>query len=133
MEDVGFINLDISDQNLKLYKNGQVTLNVPVVTGNISKGHNTPLGAYSIGNKLSKDTMGGRIHLSKYDAYVDYWIPFIGGSYGFHDADWRTSSQLTNKNTYLKNGSHGCVNMITEDAKELYNLVYKNLSVHIVE
>lgn len=128
-----FIKLDISDQNLKLYKNGQVTLNVPVVTGNISKGHNTPLGAYSIGNKLSKDTMGGRIHLSKYDAYVDYWIPFIGGSYGFHDADWRTSSQLTNKNTYLKNGSHGCVNMITEDAKELYNLVYKNLSVYIVE
>lgn len=128
-----FIHLDISNQNLKLYKNGQVTLNVPVVTGNTSKGYDTPLGSYSIGNKLSKDTMGGRIHLSKYDAYVDYWIPFIGGSYGFHDADWRTSYQLTNKNTYLTNGSHGCVNMITEDANSLYNNVYKGLSVHITK
>ena len=77
--------------------------------------------------------MGGRIHLSKYDAYVDYWIPFIGGSYGFHDADWRTSSQLTNKNTYLTNGSHGCVNMLLEDAKYLHDNVYKDLAVHIVD
>ena len=127
-----FIKLDISEQNLKLYKDGKITLNVPVVTGNISKGHDTPLGVYSIGNKLSKDTMGGRIHLSKYNAYVDYWIPFIGGSYGFHDADWRTSYQLTHNTTYLTNGSHGCVNMITEDARALYNAAYKGLSVHIV-
>ena len=77
--------------------------------------------------------MGGRIHLSKYNAYVDYWMPFIGGSYGFHDADWRSSSQITNKKTYLTNGSHGCVNMLTEDAKYLYENIYKGLAVHIVE
>ena len=128
-----FIYLDISDQTIKLYKNGQIALTVPTVTGNKSKGHDTPLGVYTVGNKLSYQTMGGRIHLSKYNAYVDYWIPFIGGSYGFHDADWRTSSQLTNKNTYLTNGSHGCVNMFTEDAKALYNYAYNGLKVFIVK
>lgn len=128
-----FILLDISSQNIKLYRDGQVVFNVPTVTGNKSKGYDTPLGVYSVGNKLSYKTMGGRIHLSKYDAYVDYWIPFIGGSYGFHDADWRTSSQITNKYTYLTNGSHGCVNMILEDAKYLYDNVYNGLAVHIVD
>lgn len=128
-----FIYLDISNQTIKLYRNGKITLTVPTVTGNKSKGHDTPLGVYSIGTKLSVHNMGGRIHLSKYDAYVDYWMPFIGGSYGFHDADWRSSSQLTNKKTYLTNGSHGCVNMLTEDAKALYDNIYKGLAVHIVE
>ena len=60
-------------------------------------------------------------------------MPFIGGSYGFHDADWRSASQLTNKNTYLTNGSHGCVNMFTEDAKYLYKNIYKGLSVYNVK
>ena len=128
-----FIYLDISDQTIKLYRNGQVNLTVPTVTGNKSKGYDTPLGVYSIGTKLSIHNMGGRIHLSKYDAYVDYWMPFIGGSYGFHDADWRSSSQLTNKKTYLTNGSHGCVNMLTEDAKALYDNIYKGLKVFIVK
>lgn len=129
-----FILLDISSQVIKLYRNGQVVLNVPTVTGRKSAGWDTPLGAYSIGNKLSTWTNGNeRIHLSKYDAYVDYWMPFIGGSYGFHDADWRSASQITNKKTYLSNGSHGCVNMLTEDAKYLYENIYKGLAVHIVE
>lgn len=133
-----FILLDISEQNLKLYRSGRVSLNVPVITGNKSKKHDTPLGIYEIGTKLKAKEPGSknpdeRIHLSKYDAYVDYWMPFIGGSYGFHDADWRTSSQLTNKKTYLTNGSHGCVNMFTEDAKYLYENIYKGLAVYIVE
>lgn len=128
-----FIKLDISDQNLKLYRNGKELLNVPVVTGNKSKGHNTPIGIYSIGNKLGPDNYGKRIHLSKYDAYVDYWMPFIGGSYGFHDADWRSAKQLTNKNTYLTNGSHGCVNMFTDDAKYLYENIKNGLSVYNVK
>ena len=71
---MNFILLDISDQTIKLYRSGKVVLTAPTVTGNISKGYNTPLGAYSIGNSLSYQTLGKRIHLSKYDAYVDYWM-----------------------------------------------------------
>ena len=52
---------------------------------------------------------------------------------GCHDADWRSLSQMTNGKTYLTNGSHGCVNMLREDAKYLYSNIYKGLAVHIVE
>mgnify|MGYP003301184114 CR=1 FL=1 len=128
-----FIKLDISQQNLKLYKNGKEVLNVPVVTGNKAKGHDTPTGIYSIGYMNDYIKNGERIHLSKYDSYVDYWMSFIGGSYGFHDADWRSATQLTNKATYLTNGSHGCVNMFREDAKYLYENISSGLSVYIVK
>ena len=127
-----FVLLDISEQNLKLYRNGEVILNVPVVTGNKSKGWDTPTGKYSIGYTNDYIKNGGRVHLSKYDAYVDYWMSFKG-SYGFHDADWRSSSQLTNKEWYLNNGSHGCVNMFTADAKFLYQNIYSGLAVTVVE
>lgn len=128
-----FVLLDISSQNIKLYRDGQVIFNVPTITGNKSKGYDTRLGVFKIGNKISYLTQGQRIHLSKYDAYVDYWIPFIRETYGFHDADWRSIKQISNGTTYLKNGSHGCVNMLLEDAKFFYDNVYKNLEVHIVE
>lgn len=128
-----FILLDISEQNLKLYKKGKVILNVPVVTGNVSEGNDTPTGHYFIGTKLGPETYPDRVHLSKYDAYVTYWMPFIGGSYGFHDADWRTPEQLTNKKWYLKKGSHGCVNMFMADANFLYYNIEKELAVTIVE
>lgn len=130
---MNFILLDISNQTIKLYRNGRTILTAPTVTGNISKGYDTPLGVYKVGTSLSYETQGRRIHLSKYDAYVDYWMPFIGGSYGFHDADWRSLSQMTTGKTYLTNGSHGCVNMLREDAKYLYDNIYKGLAVHIVE
>lgn len=130
---MNFILLDISDQTIILYRNGKTILTAPTVTGNISKGYNTPLGVYKVGTSLSYETQGQRILLSKYDAYVDYWMPFIGGSYGFHDADWRSLSQMTTGKTYLTNGSHGCVNMLKEDAKYLYDNIYKGLAVHIVE
>ena len=127
-----FIFLDISEQNLKLYKGGKLILNVPVVTGDVSEKNDTPRGNYSIGYTNDYIKNGGRIHLSKYDAYVDYWMSF-NGSYGFHDARWRNSEQLTDKTTYLTDGSHGCVNMFTQDAEFLYNNIYKDLAVTIVQ
>lgn len=127
-----FIFLDISEQNLKLYKGGKLILNVPVVTGDVSEKNDTPRGNYSIGYTNDYIKNGGRIHLSKYDSYVDYWMSF-NGSYGFHDARWRNSEQLTDKTTYLTDGSHGCVNMFTQDAEFLYNNIYKDLAVTIVQ
>ena len=119
------IVLDISEQNLKLYKKGKLILDSLVVTGNESKGWKTPTGKYKISYKQKAAKPGSknnddRVSLSKYDAYVDYWMPFYKG-YGFHDADWRTADSLADGRTYTTNGSHGCVNMLPEDAKILYN------------
>lgn len=120
------IVLTITEQNLELFRSGKRKLNVPVVTGNKAKEHDTPTGQYSVGYKDKN------LHLPKYNADVDYWITFKGNNYGFHDAKWRSGSQLANKETYLKNGSHGCVNMFLEDAKYLYNNTYGGMGVYIL-
>ena len=70
---------------------------------------------------------------SRYESNVTYWLNFIPTrGIGFHDASWRSSSQFLNVNTYLTNGSHGCVNMRKENAKELYNLIPNNTTVLVV-
>ena len=43
-------------------------------------------------------------------------MPFNGGI-GFHDASWRTEFGGT---IYKTNGSHGCVNLPKEAAKQIF-------------
>ena len=68
---------------------------------------------------------------SRYNAYVNYWMPFNGGV-GFHDATWRSLGEF-NKTTYVNNGSHGCVNMKKEDAQVLYTNTKVNTAVKVRE
>lgn len=128
------IVLDISAQNLQLYKNGKQIMDVSVVTGNKGN-HDTPLGHYElkVKNKQTARTLKGtNDDGSKYSAYVDYWMPFITSrGIGFHDASWRSADEYNTK-TYQTNGSHGCVNMQKEDAKTLYNEVTKDIDVFVV-
>ena len=60
--------------------------------------------------------------------HVDYWIAFIGGLYGIHDAQWRSEFGGT---IYKKDGSHGCVNMPLNNMKKLYEKVKVGTAVNI--
>lgn len=128
------IVLDISEQNLKLYKNGKQVMSAPVVTGDMGN-HDTPTGHYvlEVKNKQKARTLRGyNDDGSKYASYVDYWMPFITSrGIGFHDADWREASEF-NTSTYKTSGSHGCVNMQKKDAKALYNAITKDTDVFVV-
>ena len=64
------------------------------------------------------------VHLVGHDANgswddaVAYWIPYIGSTYGFHDASWQTfpfGSPL-----YTTQGSHGCVHLPTDTIAQIY-------------
>ena len=44
-------------------------------------------------------------------------MPFIGGGWGLHDADWRSSF---GGSIYKGGGSHGCVNLPPDVAKKMY-------------
>ena len=55
-----------------------------------------------------------------YESFVSYWMPFIGGSYGLHDASWRSNF---GGDIYIYSGSHGCVNLPPAKAGELYKMV----------
>lgn len=125
------IVLNIEEQNLKLYKDGKVELNVPVITGFKDK-HDTPTGIYNVSpNTNSRDEVlrGKNDDGSNYASPVSYWMPFVlDRGIGFHDATWRDESTFTTE-TYKSNGSHGCVNMKFNDAKILYENITSDTTV----
>lgn len=135
------ILLDLSDQILKVFINGKFQLHAPVITGNNGNNgtvsHKTPTGKYLFYKSNKKTNVvlrGPNDDGSRYESPVTYWMPFITSrGIGFHDASWRPISHFYNKNTYLTNGSHGCVNMISGDAKDLYNLITSNIYVYVVQ
>ena len=107
-----YIEIDISDQRIRLYQGNEVVLQGSVVTG---QANSTPTceGYFKVnGNKARKKTL-------KDGAFVEYWMPFIDDLFGIHDASWRWGN--FGGNIYLTNGSHGCVNTSNDIAEELYN------------
>lgn len=121
--------VDISNQTLKRYENGKLKMDTIVITGDKNKSWDTPQGAFSI---LSK---ARNIPLMN-NSPVNFWIAFKGTDYGFHDAnEWRDSGQFyeTSPYRYINNGSHGCINMLENDAMLLYGKVEYNTPVYVVE
>lgn len=113
-----FVVVDISSQEVKLYCNNEIVLTTPVVTGKPS----TPSdkGLFEI-----YDISGHRYLVGPgYKSYVDIMMKYNGGE-GLHDAEyhthedgfkhgWRDVSEFGG-DTYIKHGSHGCINMLHDD------------------
>ena len=108
-----YVEVDISDQTLWLYEDGDVKLEADVVTGKKAK-YDTRLGCHKIYSKEKGRYLTG----SNYKVWVDFWMPFDRGQ-GLHDASWR---KTFNKDDYL-NGSHGCVNLPPSKA----GIIYQNV------
>lgn len=113
-----FVVVDISDQELKLYVNNLLVLTSPIVSGKPK----TPSdeGKFSI-NAIEYDRY---LKGPGYKSYVDIFMPYNGGE-GLHDAEyhtnpdgrehgWRSPEEFGGQ-TYLTNGSHGCINMLNDD------------------
>ena len=47
-------------------------------------------------------------------------MPFRANAWGLHDASWRSSF---GGSIYVYNGSHGCVNLPSSAAAELYEII----------
>ena len=119
-----FILVDISEQKLRYYRNRKLNMKADVVTGRRGV-HDTPRGVFSIRSKLRNINLVG----ATWNSHVDYWMAFIGSSYGLHDASWRSSGEFSNHSTYTYNGSHGCINMRWRDAANLFNRVWVGTTV----
>lgn len=110
-----YIEVNRTGQYFVVHKDGAVVLQSKVVTGNISHGDETHVGAYFVAYKAKNATLKGPTWNSK----VSFWMPFNGGE-GLHDAVWQPSFG----GTYYKiRGSHGCVNLPLNVAGQLYNIV----------
>ncbi len=106
-----FIDVSIDDQKVYLIRDGEIEYTADCVTGCVNTAHDTPKGVCYINSKYRNIT------LQKYNAYVNYWMAFIGSTYGLHDATWRNAF---GGDIYLYDGSHGCVNMKYEDVQYFY-------------
>ena len=117
--------LDITNQQLTYFKDGKVLTSVPVITG-MKNTNDTPVGKYILdpaNKKTNVNLLGQNADGTNYNAFVNYWMPFIQEKgIGFHDASWRQIDDYT-KTQYINNGSHGCVNMRPSDAKKLYQSI----------
>lgn len=115
-----FVEVDISDQMLYVYSNGECVMTANVITGNPNTGTTpgTNIGLQEILYKSYYTNLVG----PTWNVPVDYFFCFNYDGEGFHDASWREDYEYTT-DTYTWNGSHGCVNMKHADVKELDNLV----------
>lgn len=131
--DVGdwYVEVDVSRQTVYLYANGEKVDEAPCVTGNADGSKDTPRGAYSIYSKLSPTTLRGYNPDGslEYASDVTYWMPFNGGI-GLHDASWRSEF---GGDIYTWDGSHGCVNLPFEFAKEVYESTWIGYPVIVHE
>ncbi|MCD7954795.1 MAG: L,D-transpeptidase/peptidoglycan binding protein [Lachnospiraceae bacterium] len=108
-----YVEIDYTNQRMWYYKDGQLLVETPVVTGNTSTGNASPEGLYYIVYKEEDAKLVGET----YETEVDYWMPFYG-NVGIHDADsWRS---LYGGTIYQTNGSHGCINTPTAQAQTIY-------------
>lgn len=131
-----FVVVDISSQEVKLYCNNEVILTTPVVTGKPS----TPSdkGLFEIYDISHSRYLVG----PNYKSYVDIMMKYNGGE-GLHDAQyhthedgfkhgWRDISEFGG-DTYLKHGSHGCINMLHDDVMTVSDYVNIGTKVLVKE
>ncbi len=116
-----YVEIDLGNQKLYYYVDGQLTLTSDIVSGALWGGRRTPPGLYKVNYKARNVVLRG----PDYAAPVRYWMPFNGGI-GMHDANWRSSF---GGGIYKSGGSHGCINMPSSSAKALYDIINKDCPV----
>ena len=123
-----YAEVDLTNQHMFYFKDGQCILQSDIVTGNPNKGHATPQGVYTLSYKAPNQVLRGKKMPDgtyEYESPVSYWMPFNGGI-GFHDATWQSAF---GGSRYLTYGSHGCVNMPVSAAAELYSYIEAGIPV----
>lgn len=112
--DIGttYIEVDLTNQHLYMFAEGEKVVECDVVTGKPDGSHDTPQGVYKLKYKQLNATLNG----PGYSTPVSYWMPF-NGDIGLHDATWQPRF---GGDRYISGGSHGCVNLPLDDAKNIY-------------
>lgn len=109
IEDNTFVVVDLSDQDLIVYSDNQVAMTTKVVTGKPSTPTNE--GDFRCRADVNDAYLMGGARSKKFNGF--------DGGIGLHDADnWRKPDEYGGE-TYLTNGSHGCVNMPLDKTLEL--------------
>lgn len=117
-----YVEIDLTNQHMWYFQNGQAVLDSDIVTGNPNKGNATPQGTYVLAYKQTNQVLRGKKlpdGTYEYESPVSYWMPFNGGI-GLHDANWQSAF---GGSRYQTHGSHGCVNLPPSVAATLYSYI----------
>lgn len=121
-----YVEIDLSNQHLWMYIGGKEIVSTDMVSGTYTNSsRRTPPGTYTLYYKKSPAVLRGYTPGDTYESHVTYWMPFNGGI-GLHDANWRGSF---GGNIFKYSGSHGCINLPTSAAKEIYNNIYAGMPI----
>ena len=116
-----YIEVDIDAQEIYMYLDGELVFTSDCVTGDVWRHRETPKGVFYVEYKQRNRVLVGE----DYRTPVSYWMHFYNHC-GFHDASWR---KAFGDDIYLRDGSHGCINMPPAKAKEMYELAFKGMPV----
>lgn len=123
--DIGnsYVEADLNSQHLYLYQDGNLVLETDFVSGTMISSWDcvTPEGVFGLLYKTTDAVLRGE----NYNTPVKYWMPFYG-NYGMHDANWRGAF---GGEIFITNGSHGCINLPTGMAEQIYQYVSKGFPV----
>lgn len=129
-DDIGktYIEIDLTRQHMWFYKEGKLLLDTDIVTGDVSKKVETPVGVMKVWSREKDRNLKGLSPLGyDYVAHVDYWMPINWKGVGIHDANWRNGK--FGGSIYKTSGSYGCINTPLEKVKQIYDNVEINTPV----
>lgn len=126
-DDIGntYIEISIDRQHLWYYVEGKLKMETDIVTGMKGR-HDTPTGTYYITERINGKYLTG----DTYRTWVDKWMRLTNMGIGLHDASWKRSF---GGSIYTYSGSHGCINLPSSFAYELFDNVYVGLPVIIYD
>lgn len=129
-----YIEISIGKQVMWVFKDGELLVQTPVVTGNAAQGWDTPTGKYSIIDKETDKVLNGSSVGFDYEVPVNYWMRLTNSGVGIHDIDWLNADNAwDSREVYTTNGSHGCINTPGEAMATIYSNIPVGTPVFITE
>lgn len=126
-DDIGstYVEIDLSAQHLWFYKDGELDFETTsIVSGKATDpARKTPGGIYSVYTKSTNYTMNAAD--GSYSTKCSYFLRISFEGIGLHDL----SRSSYGGDTYINNGSHGCINMRYSEVQYLYNNVERGTPV----
>jgi lipoprotein-anchoring transpeptidase ErfK/SrfK len=118
-----WIQVNLSEQKVYAYKGSTLVNTFNVATGAATSAKHTDNGTFYVNVKYTTQTMRG----ADYVTPNVRWISYFNGGEGFHAAPWNYSNIARGVAS-----SHGCVNMITEQAQWIYDFAPIGTKVEVV-
>ncbi|MDM8301408.1 L,D-transpeptidase family protein [Collinsella tanakaei] len=123
-----YVDIDLTEQHVRYYSaDDELLWESGCISGSPEDNNYTPTGVYMLNSNDGGATLVGKDEDGDgepdYETPVNYWMPFVGGAVGLHDADWQAESSFSDPDAYTWTGSHGCVNLPPAKAKKLSEMI----------